>query len=74
MSIIFTHDKHWWALIPGSIIGLVGLSVLFGGVFMNILEWFGYLWPIALIAAGLFILWRIRHPKEEKSEAVEKTA
>jgi hypothetical protein len=74
MSILFTQEKHWWALIPGGIIGFVGLAVLFGGVFMNALEWFGYLWPIALIAAGLYILWRIRHPKDEESEPVEKTA
>lgn len=72
MSIIFTHEKHLWALIPGGIIGVVGLAVAFGGVFMNVLEWIGYLWPIALIAAGVYILWRIRHPKEDEVEPVEK--
>lgn len=74
MSIIFTDERHLWALIPAAVIGLVGFAVLFGGMFMNVLEWIGYLWPIALIAAGVYILWRIRHPKEKVDEPVEKHA
>lgn len=74
MSIIFTHDRHLWALIPGGIIGIVGLAVLFGGVFANALEWLGYVWPIALIGAGVYILYRLRNPKEEPKEPVEKHA
>jgi len=74
MSIIFSDERHLWALIPGVIIGLVGFAVIYGGVFMDVLEWIGYLWPLALIAAGVYILWRIRHPKEKEIEPVEKHA
>lgn len=75
MSAIFTHDKHWWALIPAGIIGLVGLAVLYGGVFMNALEWVGKLWPVALIVAGALLLWKVRRsPDKEPQDPVEKHA
>lgn len=73
MSVIFTKETHWWALIPAAIIGLVGLSVLYGGVFMNALEWVGKLWPVVLIIAGGLLLWKVRRaPDEEVEKPVEK--
>lgn len=75
MTAIFTDETHWWALIPGGIIGLVGLSVLYGGVFMDTLEWVGKLWPLALIVAGALLLWKVRrHPEEPVEKPVEKHA
>lgn len=71
LSAIFAEETHWWALIPGGIIGLVGLAVLFGGVFMNALEWVGKLWPLALIVAGGLVLWRTRRPADDE-KPVEK--
>jgi hypothetical protein len=75
MTAIFAEETHWWALIPGGIIGLVGAAVLFGGVFMNALEWAGKLWPLALIVAGGLLLWKARRPPAVESEKpVEKHA
>jgi hypothetical protein len=40
--------KHWWALIPGGILALVGLSTI---------SLFGTLWPLAVIALGVYLLY-----------------
>lgn len=77
LSALFTDDTHWWPLIPGGIIGFVGLAVIFGGAFTTALEWLGYLWPVALIVGGLAILYRyFRNSSEEPAEKspVEKQA
>jgi hypothetical protein len=44
----FFERRHWWALIPGGIILLGGLSSIF--------RLFA-LWPIVLIALGLYLLY-----------------
>ncbi len=57
----FVADKvHWWPLIPAVIIGVTGFAVLYGGVFNNVLELFGYAWPALLILVGLYIIFRRR--------------
>ncbi len=68
MSAIFSDETQWWALIPGGIIGFVGLAVLFEGVFMNVLEAAAYLWPVILIIAGLTIIWKARKSKEKSPD------
>ena len=65
MSAIFTNETQWWALIPGGIIGFVGLAVMFGGIFMNALEAAAVFWPVILIVVGLSIIWKARKPKEK---------
>jgi hypothetical protein len=65
LTAVFAEETHWWALIPAGIIGLVGLTVVYGGVFMVTLEWIGRLWPLALIAAGVLVLWKARRPRSE---------
>lgn len=39
--------KHWWALIPGGILVMVGLSNVWG---------IAQFWPLALIALGVYLL------------------
>lgn len=68
LSVLLTNEPQWWALIPGSIIGFVGLAVSFGGVFMNILAAVSQFWPVVLIAVGLYVLWSARKPKEKTLE------
>ncbi len=65
MSAIFTRETQWWALIPGGIIGFVGLAVMFGGFFMNALEAVSVLWPVVLIIAGLAVIWKAWKSKEK---------
>ena len=71
LSGIFTDETHWWALIPGGIIGAVGLAVSFGGVFLNVLELAGQLWPLILIAVGVSILVKAVRPKEKSPEDLD---
>lgn len=71
LSAIFTDDTQWWALIPGSIIGFVGLAVMFEGIFMNVLEAAAYLWPIVLIIVGLAVIWKARKAKEKSPKDLE---
>ncbi len=57
-SAIFTDRTHWWPLIPGSILGLIGGLLLTGDVGLEVLEFAGKLWPVALIGLGLWFLLR----------------
>ncbi len=45
-------DSHWWPLVPGGILLLIGLSQI-GGSFADIAS---LLWPALLIVAGVVLL------------------
>jgi hypothetical protein len=49
---------QWWPLIPGGIMAVIGLALLAGGAWVQVLEWLGKLWPLALVAIGLGVLLR----------------
>jgi hypothetical protein len=68
---LFTDETHWWALIPGGIMALIGLAAGFGSVFAWALEALGRLWPVALIVIGLFVLYRAFRPAEKGPDTVE---
>ncbi len=54
-----TGDRvHWWPLIPGAVIGLVGLFLLGGGFSWAIMELMGYAWALILIGIGAYLLLR----------------
>jgi len=72
LTAIFSDETLWWGFIPGGIIGLVGLALIFGGVFMNTLDWAGKLWPVALIIVGGLLLWRVRRQPVEDEKPMEK--
>lgn len=52
-SIVFT-----WALIPASILGLIGGLLALGGSALKVLEVIGQGWPVVLIAIGLYLILR----------------
>jgi len=45
---------HWWPLIPGGILTVVGGALIIGGTAVDLLDY----WGVAVIAIGLLILWR----------------
>lgn len=60
LSVIFTSDKHTWALIPGGILAAIGAMILMGGAALEVLETFGKFWPVILIILGLYVIFKRR--------------
>lgn len=58
LTAVFAEETHWWALIPGGIFALVGLGVLFGGLFLDALSFAGRTWPAILIIVGVYIIFQ----------------
>ncbi len=56
LSALFTSQTHWWPLIPGSIMAVVGGALLVGNIAPQILTVMGSLWPLGLIILGLYLL------------------
>lgn len=46
--------NRWWPVIPGGILGVVGLALLIGGKAIQALDY----WGVAIVAIGLVVLWR----------------
>lgn len=55
-SRLLTSEPQWWALIPGAIMALIGFAVLGIGTAERLLSLVGTLWPLALVAAGIYVL------------------
>jgi CDP-diglyceride synthetase len=71
LSIIFTRDKHLWALIPAGIMALIGAGLLFGGFAFTVLEAIGKFWPVILIIIGFaLLLQRGQKDKEKEPENI----
>ncbi len=61
LSKLFTREPQTWALIPGGIMALIGLAVLADQPGLQVLRVLGTLWPVGLIAAGVYLLYRSRN-------------
>jgi hypothetical protein len=53
-ALVHVAEHHPWPLVPGGILSLIGVSLLIGGQAVEFLRF----WPVAVIAVGLFVLWR----------------
>jgi len=53
-GIMRVAQNHWWPLIPGGILAVVGGALLIGDQAVSLLDY----WGVAIIAVGLFVLWR----------------
>jgi hypothetical protein len=53
-EIVHVAQHHWWPLIPGGILAVVGGALLIGDQAIQLLDY----WGVAVIAVGLFVLWR----------------
>lgn len=63
MNVVLARPAAWWPLVPGVILGTVGISELFGGT--EAARVVGQLWPVALILAGLaLIAQRVLPPRQ----------
>jgi hypothetical protein len=53
-SLANIERNHWWPVIPGGILTIVGTALLIGGQAVEALDY----WGIGVIAIGLIVLWR----------------
>ncbi len=53
-ALMRTAQNHWWPMIPGGILVIVGAALLIGGTAIDVLDYWGF----GVVAVGLLILWR----------------
>ena len=63
LSLVTQEGFQWWPLIPGGIIGVIGLALLGGGFGQELLKVAGYAWPLILVGIGIYLLLRGRVDK-----------
>ncbi|MCL4251300.1 MAG: hypothetical protein KJ065_24330 [Anaerolineae bacterium] len=57
MNILFKQKAYWWPLIPGIILGVVGLLLTISTQqSLDLLDVIGRYWPIVLVLIGLWLL------------------
>ncbi len=49
---LVANCRMWWTLIAGSILGLLGVALMTGGMLLDLFKLAGYLWPLALVVIG----------------------
>jgi hypothetical protein len=58
LAMILGDRRQWWSLIPGGILVVIGIMLLAGAFGLQILALAGYLWPLILIAVGVYIIFK----------------
>jgi hypothetical protein len=56
---------RWWPLIPAGVLALVGALLLIGGDVVQALIFVGQLWPLLLVGAGLYVLFRREYSQSD---------
>ncbi len=70
LSAVVCRETHWWPLIPGGIMALIGGALLSGGPGLTALDWAGKVWPLIPIGFGLYLLLRrYKGDVEENNDA-----
>lgn len=54
------HGQMKWALIPATVLGVMGVAIL-----SSTLELLNLIWPLALIVVGLYLVYRTINPQPE---------
>ncbi len=57
---------QWWPAIPGGILLAVSLVMLAGPGGVVVLQAVNFLWPVALIVVGAYMLWLMFRPRSER--------
>jgi hypothetical protein len=68
VSLVSPSGKRMtWALIPATVLGVIGVAVL-----TQTAAWLGYVWPAALIGAGLYLIYRTQRgvPNETPGDRI----
>jgi hypothetical protein len=73
LSALFTRQIHWWPLIPGGFMAVIGGAILVGGSDLQALVWLGYAWPLAMIALGILLLLRVAGGRRESTGSTGST-
>ncbi len=61
MNVLFQRKAVWWPLVPGGILGVIGvLLTIDTPTSMNLLEQVGRFWPVILLIVGGWMLLRSR--------------
>ncbi|MFQ5575495.1 MAG: hypothetical protein ACE5G8_00755 [Anaerolineae bacterium] len=55
---LFAGEQVRWPLIPAAIMGVIGVILVVGEAAAQALTFAGRLWPLALVAAGLYLIIR----------------
>ncbi len=58
LTLVVQPSTHWWPAIPGSILVVIGALLALGESGLPFLSFVGTFWPLALIIAGILIIWR----------------
>ena len=53
-AVMSVEKNHWWPVIPGGILAVIGGALLIGGQAVDLLDY----WGVIIIVVGLFVLWR----------------
>jgi len=53
-ALLRVAHHHWWPLIPGGILVVVGAALLIGDQAVRLLDY----WGVAIIVIGVLVLWR----------------
>ncbi len=56
LSAFISDRVHWWPLIPGGVLAVIGGALMAGGLALEVLSWIGRFWPLGLVAVGLYLI------------------
>lgn len=62
----FQKPVQWWPLIPGLILGFIGILHVIGGQGMDVVNWIGiHFWQLLLIGVGLYMVYALIREREQ---------
>lgn len=68
LSLLIARRRLYWPLVPAVVLGAIGAAILVGGVALQVAQDIGMFWPLILIAAGVYVVWRagFRRPTHDR--------
>lgn len=53
-ALVGVAQHHWWPLVPGGLLAVIGGALLVGGDAVRVIDY----WGLVLVGIGLLVLWR----------------